>query len=67
MGAPSKLIADLSAEAMHEALQAAIDYAEMADRTDIASPVIALHLKMASRAIRCALEIYGQRLWEKQS
>ena len=48
-------------EAINEALELAVHYAQAARHADTDFR-LSMNLKMASRAVRCALEIYGDRL-----
>jgi hypothetical protein len=47
-------------ETMNEVLMIVLEYTELARQAD--NPlVMGVYLKMASRSMRCALEIYGDR------
>jgi len=50
---------------MDEVLNLVLEHSELARQAD--NPlVMGVHLKMASRAMRCALEIYGDRYVPKE-
>ena len=51
---------------MNEVLEMVVVHCELARNceNDVSMEV---HLKMASRAMRCALEVYGERFAKKQS
>ena len=47
--------------AMNETLELVMDHTELA-RNASDNQLLGIHLKMASRAMRCALEIYGSHI-----
>jgi hypothetical protein len=51
----------LLADTLYEVLNEAIDNIALAVRADVNSPIFGVRLKMASRAVRCALELYGDK------
>ncbi len=48
-------------ETLNETLMLCIEHCELARHTDDELKIF-VHLKMASRALRCALEIYGSQI-----
>jgi hypothetical protein len=51
---------------MNEVLEIVLDHCEKARNTSD-HRAMGVNLKMASRALRCALELYGERITEEKS
>lgn len=61
MGEPDGDLNYIWYSTLDEVIKLCIGYCELARHAD-GDPALGLHLKMASRALRCALEIYGSRI-----